>query len=282
MTSRSPAAPGPRAGTARPPGRRAQRARPVTRPATATTPLPLTGERTVPGVAEENYWFRRHEVVYEALRERCAGARVLEAGCGEGYGADLLAGAAASVLALDLDARTTAHAAARYPRLHVARSNLVALPVRDASVDAAVSLQVIEHLWDQEGFLRECRRALRPGGALLVSTPNRLTFSPGRDTPLNPFHTRELSGTELAGLVRAAGFAEVEVLGLHHGPRLRELDARHGGSIVDAQTAVVLGDGQWPDALLQDVGTVTTADFALRPDAVDESLDLLVTAVRPA
>ncbi|HXV93478.1 MAG TPA: SAM-dependent methyltransferase, partial [Pseudonocardia sp.] len=53
--------------------------------------LPLTGERTVPGVPEENYWFRRHEVVYRALAPRCAGGVVLEAGCGEGYGADLLA-----------------------------------------------------------------------------------------------------------------------------------------------------------------------------------------------
>ena len=50
--------------------------------------LPLTGERTVPGLAEENYWFRRHEVVYERLAQRCAGRDVLEAGCGEGYGAE--------------------------------------------------------------------------------------------------------------------------------------------------------------------------------------------------
>ena len=53
--------------------------------------LPLTGERTVPGLAEENYWFRRHEVVYRRLAGRCAGRDVLEAGCGEGYGADLIA-----------------------------------------------------------------------------------------------------------------------------------------------------------------------------------------------
>ncbi len=246
-----------------------------------TSSLPLTGERTVPGIPEENYWFRRHEVVYAALRDRCRGAVVLEAGCGEGYGADLLAGVAERVLGLDYDAPTTRHARARYPRVDVARANLVALPVRDGACDAVVSLQVVEHLWEQERFLRECHRALRPGGELLVSTPNRITFSPGRDTPLNPFHTRELSGPELAGLVRGAGFVDVAVLGLHHGPRLRALDARHGGSLVAAQTAVVLGDGVWPAALLRDVASVTTADFALGPDDVDASLDLLVTARRP-
>lgn len=243
--------------------------------------LPLTGERTVPGIAEENYWFRRHEVVYRALAPRCAGAVVLEAGCGEGYGADLLADVAALVLALDYDAVAAAHAAARYPRVAAARANLVALPLADGSCDAVVSLQVIEHLWEQERFLLECARVLRPGGALLLSTPNRLTFSPGRDTPLNPFHTRELTATELAELVREAGFGAVAVRGLHHGSRLRALDAAHGGSLVDAQVAVAIDGGPWPEPLRHDVASVTSADFDLHGDDVDASLDLVAVAVRP-
>lgn len=247
---------------------------------TESLSLPLTGERTVPGIPAENYWFQRHLVVYEALASRCAGV-VLEAGCGEGYGADLLAGVAERVIALDYDAQAITHVAHRYPRVAAVRSNLVAMPVRDGGADTVVSLQVIEHLWEQERFLRECRRVLRPGGALLLSTPNRITFSPGRETPLNPFHTRELSATELAGLVAGAGFVDVVVLGLHHGPRLRALDEAHGGSLVAAQTEIALTGAEWPVDLLHDVISVTTADFTLHEVKVDASLDLVARAHTP-
>jgi SAM-dependent methyltransferase len=239
--------------------------------------LPLTGERTVPGIPEENYWYRRHEAVYRALAPRCVGTTVLEAGCGEGYGADVLAGAGAQVVALDLDRGAAAHVGRRYPRVAVARANLVALPVRDGACGAVVSLQVLEHLWDQELFLRECARVLAPGGVLLLSTPNRLTFTPGRDAPRNPFHTRELGAAELAGLLVGAGFTRVAIGGLHHGPRLRALDAQHGGSLADALVALV--GHPWPERLRRDVASVTADDFVLHDRDVDASLDLVAVAL---
>ncbi|WP_447003947.1 class I SAM-dependent methyltransferase [Saccharothrix isguenensis] len=244
-------------------------------------PLPLTGERTVPGIAAENYWFRRHEAAYLDLVRHCTGAVVLEAGCGEGYGAALIAQHAERVIALDYDETTAAHVGRAYPELTVLRGNLASLPLRDASVDVVANLQVIEHLWDQEGFLAECARVLRPGGRLLVTTPNRITFSPGRDTPLNPFHTRELAPAELAGLLVDAGL-RVEVLaGLRHGPALRRLDERFGGSIIDAQVAVVVGGGEWPADLLGAVASVRSDDFEIVTDDLDASLDLVAVAVRP-
>jgi SAM-dependent methyltransferase len=246
--------------------------------------LPLTGERTVPDVPHENYWFRRHETVYRTLADDCRDAVVLDAGVGEGYGADALAGAARRVVAVELEAPVAAHVAARYPRVGVVRADLQALPLPDATVDAVVTLQVIEHLWDQPGFLAECARVLRPGGRLHCATPNRLTFSPGLgrgERPLNPFHTRELDAAELVGLVAGAGLRVERTAGLHHGPALRAGDERHGGSLVDAQIALALSGEPWPDALLADVAAVTADDFDLRTDGVETSLDLLVTAVRP-
>lgn len=240
--------------------------------------LPLTGERTVPGIPEENYWFRRHEAAYLHLASHCTEVVVLDAGCGEGYGAALLASAARRVVALDYDRHTACHAARRYPELGIVRGNLAALPLASSSLDVVACLQVIEHLWDQPGFLAECARVLRPGGRLLVTTPNRLTFSPGRDTPLNPFHTTELAPDELSGLVRRAGFRVQELLGLHHGPRLRRLDAAHGGSLVGALVAAPLGTGRWRAGLLADVATVRAADFTVAPEDLATSLDLIMVA----
>ncbi len=244
------------------------------------TALPLTGERTVPGVAEENYWFRRHEVAYVELLGYCRDAVVLEAGCGEGYGADLLAGAARRVVGVDYDALTITHVRRAYPWVAAVRGNLAALPLGPSTVDVVANLQVIEHLWDQAGFLAECARVLRPGGRLLVTTPNRITFSPGRDTPLNPFHTTELSAAELAELVRGAGLTVQRLAAVHHGPRLRALDGKYGGSIIDAQVEVVLGGGAWPAGLLADVAGVSTVDFEVRETDLDGGLDLLAVAVR--
>ena len=253
-------------------------------PGPADPVLTLTGERTIPDLDVENYWFRRHEVVYQRLVTRCAGRDVLEAGCGEGYGADLLADVARRVVALDYDEAAVAHVASRYPRVEVMRANLAELPLPDESFDVVVNFQVIEHLWDQAGFVAECARVLRPSGLLMVSTPNRITFSPGRDTPINPFHTRELNAGELTGLLVDAGFGVVAEYGLFHGPRLQEMDARHGGSIIDAQIERAIADTPWPAELAADVAAVSTEDFDLV--AADDrdiagSLDLIAIAVRP-
>ena len=247
--------------------------------------LTLTGERTIPDLDIENYWFRRHQVVYQRLTPRCAGREVLEAGCGEGYGADMIAGVARRVVAVDYDDAAVAHVRIRYPKVEVMRANLAQLPLPDSSVDVVVNFQVIEHLWDQAQFVAECARVLRPSGLLMVSTPNRITFSPGRDTPINPFHTRELNADELTELLVDAGLCQVSISGLFHGPRLREMDARHGGSIIDAQIARAVADAPWPPELAADVAAVSTDDFELieANDGrdINDSLDLIAVAVRP-
>jgi len=232
------------------------------------TQLPLTGERTVPGIAREQYWFARHEVVYHWLAARCAGQTVVEAGSGEGYGARILQDAGARVIAVDYDEAAITHSAARYQLPHV-RANLADLPF--AHVDAVVSLQVIEHLWALPDFLAQTNRIAE---WTCVSTPNRLTFSPGLgrgQRPTNPFHVEEFDAEQLRGLFLEAGFTHVDLFGVHHGPRLRE----RPGLIAEQIDAAL--SGNWSAELEQYVASVGTEDFEISADTTD-CLDLIAVA----
>ncbi len=130
---------------------------------------------------------------------------MLDAACGEGYGSWLLAGAAAEVVGVDIDDAAIAHAAGRY----AARSNLRfvsgscdALPFDDASVDRVISFETIEHLSNQTAMLAEFRRVLAPGGALILSSPNKVVYS-GESGNENQFHVRELDRGELETMLAA-------------------------------------------------------------------------------
>jgi SAM-dependent methyltransferase len=234
--------------------------------------LILTGERTVPGLAQENYWFRRHEVAYAWLIERfdLAGGILVDAGSGEGYGAAMLRRAgAAQVIALEVDEQAAAHSRRQYPEVGTVRANLDALPFADACVDAVVTMQVIEHLWDLRGFLRHCRRILRPGGTIVAATPNRPTFSPGLgrgERPTNPFHVEEFDADQVAGLLTEAGFSDIDIYGVHHRPDVP-------ADLVQQQVRAALAD-HWPPDLLDRVAAITIDDFAVTQEPAG-SLDLI-------
>lgn len=236
--------------------------------------LVATGERTAPGLPDEEYWFARHEIAYRWVASRLASAPVIvDAGAGEGYGAAMLA-STRPVIALEYDAVACAHMARTYGQVDVVQANLASLPLRTGSADAIACLQVVEHLWDLGGFLRECRRALRSRGVLVVTTPQRLTFSPGLPRghkPLNPFHVEEFDGEQLHDLLSDAGFDLVEMRGVHHGPRITAWETEHG-SIVEAQVRASLSD-TWPPGLRETVRSITVEDFVVdeEPSSAESS-----------
>ena len=165
--------------------------------------LEFTGERYVPGTAGEiahEHWHR-----YAFARRFVAGRRVLDVACGEGYGSALLAEVAAHVAGVDIDPRTLAHARRTYAdRANVAflEGSATKLPLADASIDAIVSFETIEHLpaEDQPRMLAEFARVLAPDGMLVLSSPNRPQYSDARGYA-NPFHLHELDRDELARLL---------------------------------------------------------------------------------
>ncbi|HWX52339.1 MAG TPA: class I SAM-dependent methyltransferase, partial [Solirubrobacteraceae bacterium] len=182
--------------------------------------LALTGERTLPDVPEENYWFRRHLVVYEWIAQRTHGRRVIDMACGEGYGSDVLARTAASVVGVDANPEAHEHARLRYrrPNLRYARDLVETF---SEPADDVVFLQTIEHLSDPGAALEHFRSLLGPGGAVFLSTPNVLTLAPaGASRSGNPWHVHEYRADEFEQLCRRS-FARVEMYGLFHARKLR-------------------------------------------------------------
>jgi SAM-dependent methyltransferase len=228
-------------------------------------PLALTGERTLPDVPEENYWYRRHLAVYEWIAQRVAGLRVLDLACGEGYGSDVLAASAASVVGVDANPEAHAHARLRYVRENL-RFERGLVETFSEPVDAVVFLQTIEHLSDPGAVLAHMRALIegRPGGsergAVYVSTPNVLTLAPkGASRSDNPWHVHEYRAGEFEELCRGS-FATVQMHGLFHARKLRvhERALRLGWDAVHPRLGLTERFYSWFTP------AIASSDFALR------------------
>jgi 2-polyprenyl-3-methyl-5-hydroxy-6-metoxy-1,4-benzoquinol methylase len=233
-------------------------------------PLALTGERTLPDVPEENYWFRRHLAVYEWIGRRTAGVRVVDMACGEGYGSDLLAKAAASVVGVDANPEAHEHARLRYVRSNL-RFERDLVESFAEPCDAVVFLQTIEHVEDPGAILEHFKSMLAPGGAVYVSTPNLLTLAPaGAEKSDNPWHVREYRAAEFRQLC-AAHFERVELLGLFHARKLRahELAIRLGWDRVHRALRLT---GPFYDRFTP---AIAASDFSLKTTNLDGALDFL-------
>jgi 2-polyprenyl-3-methyl-5-hydroxy-6-metoxy-1,4-benzoquinol methylase len=240
-------------------------------------PLSLTGERTLPDVPAENYWYRRHLAVYEWIGARVLGAGVLDMACGEGYGSAVLARGARSVLGVDANPEAFEHARLRYSSDNLRfERGLVETHGEAGAFDAVVFLQTIEHVHDPVAVLRHFRGLLAPGGVVYVSTPNLLTLAPpGAKKSGNPWHLKEYRAHEFDALCRTV-FGQVELLGLSHARKLRvhELALRAGWDAVHARLRLT--------APFYDRFTpaISARDFRLRPYGLDGALDF-VAVCRP-
>ncbi len=158
----------------------------------------FTGERVVPGEVDVDLW-NEHLARYHFASRLARSKRVLDAGCGAGYGSALLAQDALEVFGVDLKTEAVAYARAHYsePNLFFAQGSCAALPLASASLDLIVAFEVIEHIAEWRDFLAEARRVLRPSGQFVVSTPNKDYYTASRGTSgLNPYHVHEFTYEE--------------------------------------------------------------------------------------
>jgi SAM-dependent methyltransferase len=158
----------------------------------------FTGERLIPGQVTDDL-FHEHMARYVFAARMAGGKRVLDAGCGAGYGSAELAHVATSVIGADGAADAIAFARENYrlPNLHFEEASCEALPHRDGSFDLVVAFEVIEHLERWSEFLLEVRRVLAPQGQFVVSTPNKSYYTESRGQEgRNPFHVHEFDFEE--------------------------------------------------------------------------------------
>jgi SAM-dependent methyltransferase len=234
-----------------------------------------------------------HVYAYSVVREYARPTdRILEVGFGEGYGSELIRDWVAEYHGVEVDEEAVEHASSRHAHpkctFHHAGSGL---PFPDDRFDLVLSFQVIEHVEDVEGFLAEIRRVTRPGGTILVVTPNRNHRLADGERPWNRYHVREFSPPELERVLAEAG-VDVELYGIHGTPefdaveRTRVARARKLARVDRLGLRYVLPErfDTWLRRMLKrgaqaangfDASSFTLADVRRSREQVESSLDLL-------
>lgn len=185
--------------------------------------VPLGGERVWP--ATGNDLFVAHESIYRFFAGFAQDRRILDAGCGLGYGSDLLAAAGArEVLGIDLEAASLRYALRHYqrPNLRFEVQDLEKLALPPDSYDLVVSSNAMEHLHSPERFLQAASHALAPGGEMLIAVPPITNERLRADNEANPHHLSNLTVDEWLQLFEKLGFAVH--LYRHGHPQIEELD----------------------------------------------------------
>ena len=163
--------------------------------------LEFTGERFTPECEREIWYEHYHR--YALATRWCANKRTLDAACGEGYGSAMLSASADSVEGVDISQEAIGHARQRYghlPGVAFQVANCTTLPYGDNEFDRVVSFETLEHLAEHDELLAEFRRVLKPEGLLILSSPDKATYSDGQDS-VNEYHVKELYRDELEALI---------------------------------------------------------------------------------
>lgn len=173
--------------------------------------LEATGERFLPEMQGTIALEHLHR--YAMAKHFAAAKTVLDIACGEGYGSAVLAGAAERVYGVDIAPDAIAHAKGAYqrPNLEFLTGRCSDIPLPDAAVDLVVSFETIEHHTEHEAMFEEIKRVLRPGGMMIMSSPDKQEYTE-RTNHANPYHVKELYADEFLQLV-SRYFSHVAILG---------------------------------------------------------------------
>ncbi|MGC3974716.1 MAG: class I SAM-dependent methyltransferase [Nitrospira sp.] len=176
-----------------------------------STELKATGERFLPEMQGTIALEHLHR--YALAKDFAAGKVVLDIACGEGYGSAVLAGTAKRVYGVDIAPDAIAHAKVTYqrPNLEFLVGQCAKIPLPDGAVDLVVSFETIEHHTEHEAMFAEIKRVLRPGGVMVMSSPDKLEYT-DRTNHANAYHVKELYAEEFQRLIEQY-FSHVAMLG---------------------------------------------------------------------
>lgn len=186
-----------------------------------------TGERMTPEKdTSPKYQMRvlRHLFAYKIAEKYIDDAKmVLEAGCGEGYGTNLLANKAKAIIGLDVDGATIKQARTKYQKKNCSFKTYDGkeFPFANNSFDVVISFQVLEHIKNDQSYLAEIARVLKADGRLILTTPNKANrLAPGQK-PWNRFHVREYTDSELHKVL-AGYFKSITIQGVQGSPEIQK------------------------------------------------------------
>lgn len=156
----------------------------------------FTGERVIPGQVDEDLW-GEHMARYAFAARFANAGRVLDLGCGTGYGTAELGKRATEAVGVDVAADAIEYASANYRSAKFIQSPATDTPFSEETFDLVTSFELIEHLNDWHPLLAEAKRVIHPTGLFLVSTPNKLYYAEARgESGPNPFHQHEFEYAE--------------------------------------------------------------------------------------
>jgi ubiquinone/menaquinone biosynthesis C-methylase UbiE len=197
--------------------------------------------------------------------------KLLELGCGEGRGIDLLAPLAEQFTAIDKIDSVIEKLKLKYPSHRFDAGHFPPIPFPDNSFDSIVTFQVIEHIKDDHLFVKEIYRILRPGGTALITTPNiKMTLT------RNPWHIREYTADELTGLCKKY-FDDVTMKGIAGNEKVMEYYEKNKASVKKITRFDVLNlQYRLPSALLRIPYDILNR---MNRDGLQKEQDQLVTSI---
>lgn len=227
-----------------------------------------TGERILLD-KETPLMIARHFCAYAFAKDYCQDKKILDVGCGEGYGAHFLTGAAQTVVAVDRDADVIEYARGKYKsaRLRFEVRDIQALRSMEEHFDGITCFQVIEHLADAGHFLGIVQELLAKGGLFICSTCNRLDSSGQNDIPLNRFHVKEYLCEEFSALLTPF-FASLEIFGVARSRKQKFYRALKKSGICN-----LLPEGL--DPVKRYYANASLEDFVISKEKLDTALDFI-------